>query len=147
MMTNEQYSEFRKKINPIIKACSVSEDKKESVKPHLATCHGASTFTMGKVFYFDARVAMQYQDALLDICRELPKLDAVIPGSACTISSLKLIKETSNQAILKSQFEAAEKFFVLLTLAEISTFRPVNSQDNITYINADIRYKFKDRVT
>lgn len=146
MMTNEEYSAFRKKINPIIKACSVSEDQIGSVGAHLATYHGMTTFTDQKTFYFDDRIAMSYQSELLAICRELPKTHTALKGSACCISSTDLVKATPSAFVLKTQFEAAEKFMVILHLAEISTFRPVRADNETTFLVADVLYRHKDKV-
>ena len=49
-------------------------------------------------------------------------------------------------AALKPQMEAAEKLFILMTLAGISTYSVVRSRDGITYLNADILYDFKNAV-
>ena len=147
MMTAGKYLIFRNKIDPILRACAVSEtDANHLPEGDRAAYYGKTTFTQGKAFYFSKSRAESYQKQLLDICRGLPKLDAALPGSACTITSLELVKKNQGQAALKAQMEAAEQFFALLTLAGISAFRAVLSRTGITYLNADIMYDFKDRV-
>ena len=147
MMTAGKYLIFRNKIDPILRACAVSEaDAARLPEGDRAVYCGKTTFTQGKAFYFSKSRAKSYQKQLLDICRGLPKLDAVLPGSACTITSLELVKKSPNQAALNTQMEAAEQFFALLTLADISAFRAVLSKTGITYLNADIMYDFKDYV-
>lgn len=147
MMTDRQYWAFRNRIDPIIRACSVPEAEKGRLpKGDLATYCGKTSFTDKKVFYFSTSRARAYQKELLNICRGLPKMDAVIPGSACTITSLELVKRNRDRAALNAQLVTAEQFFALLTLAGISVFRNVTSRTGLTYLNADIMYDFKDIV-
>ena len=147
MMTEGKYLIFRNRIDPILRACSVPDAGTSRVpKDDLAVYTGKTSFTNGKTYYFSISRAKAYQRELLAICRELPKMDAVLPGSACTITSLELVRRNSNRAMLNIQFEAAERFFALLTLAGISAFRTVTARTGITYLNADIMYDFKDAV-
>lgn len=147
MMTSGQYLIFRNRIDPILRACSVPETGVRGVpRDDLAVYEGKTTFTKGKAFYFRASRARSYQGVLLAICRELPKMNAVLPGTACTITSLELVRRTSSQAMLREQLAIAEQLFALMTMAGISVFRSVTSKRGITYLNADILYDFKDIV-
>ena len=147
MMTANAYLLFRNKIDPIIRSCSVPPEARGRVpQGDLAHYQGETTFTSGKTYYFSISRAKSYQQQMLAICRDLPKMDAVLPGTACTITSLELIKRTPTRAMLIPQFEAAEQFFALLTLADIATFRAFRSKTGITYLNANIRHDFKDIV-
>lgn len=147
MMTDGKYLLFRNKIDPILRACSIPAAETGRVPADdLAVYQGQTTFTSGKAFYFSVSRAQAHQKKLLDICRKLPKMDAALPGTACTITSLELVRRTNNQAMLKLQMEAAEQFFALLTLAGISAFRVAVSKTGLTYLNADIMYDFKDYV-
>lgn len=147
MMTAHDYLLFRNRIDPIIRACSVAPEARERVpRDDLAHYRGETTFTEGKIFYFSISRAKARQREMLLICRDLPKMDAVLPGTACTITSLALIKRTPSRAMLDPQFEAAEKFFALLTLADIATFRAFRSKTGIVYLNANIMYDFKNIV-
>ncbi|MDE7261361.1 MAG: hypothetical protein K2N78_04770 [Oscillospiraceae bacterium] len=148
MMTAGKYLVFRNKIDPILRACTVLESGISRVpEGDLAVYQGKTSFTSGKTFYFSISRAKARQRELLAICRELPKMSAVLPGSACTITSLELVKGTPNRAMLNAQFEAAEQFFALLTLADISAFRTVKDKSGLIYLNADIMYDFKELVT
>lgn len=146
MMTNEQHSQFRKKINPIIKACSTTlEDKKK--RPHeVAQYPGFSSYTFSSVYFFDVATTLKYRDELIDICRELPRLKTVLPGTVCSITSLDLIKETSNPAIMKSQFEAIEKFMFMLNIIQVAMVHSFTAKDNITYTMVDILDTIADRM-
>jgi len=147
MMTAQAYIIFRNKIDPIIRGCTVTAwEQYRLPQGDLAIYHGQTTFTRGKSYYFSTSRARSYQRELLAVCRELPKLDAVLPGTACTISSLSLIKRVPNQAMLAPQFEAAEQFFVLLTLADIGSYRLLHSKTGITYLNANIIRDYKEIV-
>ena len=147
MMTAHNYLIFRNRIDPIIRACSVSPETRYRVpRDDLAHYKGETTFTAGKIYYFSVSRAKAHQRQMLEICRDLPKMDAVLPGTACTITSLELIRRTPNPALLGPQFEAAEQFFALLTLADIATFRCFKSKRGISYLNANIMYDFKDFV-
>lgn len=147
MMTAHAYLLFRNRIDPIIRACSVPAEARGRIpRDDLAHYRGETTFTAGKIYYFSVSRAKSYQKEMLLICRDLPKMDAVLPGTACTITSLELIKRTPNRAMLTPQFEAAEQFFALLTLADIATFRAFQSKTGISYLNANIMLDFKDIV-
>ena len=147
MMTPGKYLEFRNQIDPIIRACSVTEAGRSRLPQNdVAVYYGQTTFTQGSAFYFSKSRAKANQKQMLLVCRGLPKMDAVLPGTACTITSLALVKKSNNLAALKPQFEAAEQFFALMTLADISAFRAATSRTGITYLNADIMYDFKDIV-
>lgn len=147
MMTAHAYLLFRNRIDPIIRACSVPAEARGRVPGNdLAHYKGETTFTAGKIYYFSVSRAKSYQKEMLLICRDLPKMDAVLPGTACTITSLELIKRTPSRAMLIPQFEAAEQFFALMTLAGIATFRSFQSKTGISYLNANIMYDFKDIV-
>lgn len=144
MMTANEYIIFRNKIDPILRACSVPAGARDRVPPNdLAHYLGESSFTSGKIFYFSISRAKAYQKELLAICRELPKMDAVLPGTACTISSLMLVRRATNRSLLKPQFEASEQFFALLTLADIASFQVLTSKSGITYLNANISLDYK----
>ena len=144
MMTDGRYLIFRNKIDPILRACSTVPGRVP--RDDLAVYQGRTSFTNGKTYYFSVSRARAYQREMLAICRDLPKMDAVLPGSACTITSLELVKRTGNRAMLNAQLEAAEKFFALLTLAGISAYRVVTARTGISYLNADIMYDFRDAV-
>lgn len=147
MMTANAYLLFRNRIDPIIRACSVPAEARWRVpKGDLAHYKGETTFTAGKIYYFSISRAKSYQKEMLLICRDLPKMDDVIPGTACTITSLALTKRAPSRAMLVPQFEAAEQFFALMTLADIATFRSFQSKTGISYLNANIMYDFKDIV-
>lgn len=147
MMTANAYLLFRNRIDPIIRACSIPAEARGRVpKGDLAHYRGETTFTAGKIYYFSVSRARSYQKEMLLICRDLPKMDAVLPGTACTITSLELIKRAPSRAMLIPQFEAAEQFFALLTLADIATFRAFTSKTGISYLNANIMYDFKEIV-
>ena len=147
MMTGGQYLIFRNRIDPILRACSIPEAGGRGVPgDDLAVYQGKTTFTKGKSFYFRVSRAKLYQRELLAICRELPKMNAVLPGTACTVTSLELVRRTSSQAMLREQLAVAEQLFALMTLAGISVYRNVTSKRGITYLNADILYDFKDIV-
>ena len=147
MMTGGQYLIFRNRIDPILRACSVPGTGSGNVPRYdLAAYQGQTTYTKGRTFYFSVSRAKAHRGALLAICRDLPKLDAVLPGTACTITSLELVKRTSSRSMLREQLETAERLFALMTLADISVFRPVTAKMGITYLNADILYDYKDYV-
>lgn len=147
MMANGQYLVFQNRIGPILRACSVPEAGVSRVpREDLAVYQGKTSFTKGKTFCFRVSRARAHQRELLAICRDLPKMDAVLPGSACTITSLALVRRTAGRTMLNAQLELAEQFFALLTLAGISVFRPVTSRAGLTYLNADIMIDFKDAV-
>ena len=147
MMTNGQYLIFRNRIDPILRACSVPATGARGMpRDDLAVYQGQTTYTKGRSFYFSVSRAKAHRGALLALCRDLPKMDAVLPGTACTITSLELVKRTSSQSMLREQLETAERLFALMTLADISVFRPVTAKAGITYLNADILYDFKDFV-
>lgn len=147
MMTSGQYLIFRNRIDPILRACSVPEALVRGVpRDDLAVYQGKTTYTKGRTFYFRVSRARAHQSALLAVCRDLPKMDAVLPGTACTITSLELVRRTSSRSMLSDQLAAAEQLFALMTLAGISVFRNVTSKRGITYLNADILYDFKDIV-
>ena len=148
MMTPGKYLVFRNRIDPIIRACSADTYAEQSRLPQgdLMIYRGQTIFTQSEAFYFSSSRAKAHRQQLLAVCRDLPKLDAVLPGTACTITSLELSKGGGTLAALKPQMEAAEKLFILMTLAGISTYRVVRSRDGITYLNADILYDFKNAV-
>ena len=148
MMTPGKYLVFRNRIDPIIRACSADTYAEQSRLPQgdLMIYRGQTIFTQSEAFYFSSSRAKAHRQQLLAVCRDLPKMDAVLPGTACTITSLELSKGGSGMAALKPQMEAAEKLFILMTLAGISTYRVVRSRDGITYLNADILYDFKNAV-
>ena len=148
MMTPGKYLVFRNRIDPIIRACSAETYAEQSRLPQgdLMIYRGQTIFTQSEAFCFSSSRAKAHRQQLLAVCRDLPKLDAVLPGTACTITSLELSKGGGTVAALKPQMEAAEKLFILMTLAGISTYRVVRSRDGITYLNADILYDFKNAV-
>lgn len=147
MMTADAYLRFRNKIDPIIRSCSVSDaDRAYLPQGDLAAYRGVTTFTRGNIYYYSTSRARSYQREMLAICRELPKLDATFPGTACAITSLALARRNTNQAMLPAQIEAAEQFFILLTLADIATYRAFKSKSGISYLNAYIAYDFKNIV-
>ena len=148
MMTPGKYLVFRNRIDPIIRACSADTYAEQSRLPQgdLMIYRGQTIFTQSEAFYFSSSRAKAHRQQLLAVCRDLPKMDAVLPGTACTITSLELSKGGGTLAALKPQMEAAEKLFILMTLAGISTYRVVRSRDGITYLNADILYDFKNAV-
>jgi len=147
MMTAQAYLLFRNKIDPIIRGCTVVPGMQYRLpQGDLAVYRGQSSFTRGKSYQFSTSRARSYQKEMLMICRDLPKMDAVLPGTACTISSLALIKRVPNQAMLAPQIEAAEQFFVLLTLADIGSYRVFKSRTGITYLNMNIIRDYKDIV-
>ena len=148
MMTPGKYLVFRNRIDPIIRACSAETYAEQSRLPQgdLMIYRGQTIFTQAEAFYFSSSRAKAHRQQLLAVCRDLPKLDAVLPGTACTVTSLELSKGGGTLAALKPQMEAAEKLFILMTLAGISTYRVVRSRDGITYLNADILYDFRDAV-
>lgn len=139
-MNNTEYTAFRKRINPIIKACTVPLDSKAAVY------FGASSFTQSSKYPFLEETAYKYRDELISICRDLPKLNDVIPGTACSISALQLITQTTNTSILKLQMEAAEKFMYLMNLIEVAGVRSVTNKQGITYAIMDIAFMYKDAV-
>ncbi len=148
MMTAGKYLVFRNRICPILRACSSPAAGIGRVpQGDLAHYQGETTFTAGKTYYFSTSRAKAHRKQMLEICRDLPKMNAVIPGTACTITSLELVKQGSSRAMLTPQFEAAEQFFALLTLADIANFRAVTSRTGITFLNAYIMLDFKDAVT
>ena len=147
MMTADAYLRFRNKIDPIIRACSVSDVERYRLAPgDLAAYRGVTTFTKGNIYYYSTSRARARQREMLAICRELPKMDATFPGTACAITSLALVRRNTGQAMLPAQLEAAEQFFVLLTLADAATYRAFKSKSGITYLNAYIAYDFKSIV-
>lgn len=147
MMTDGSYLLFRNRIDPILRACSVSAaDAGRMPKGDLAVYQGKSSFTSGRTYYFSVSRAKASQRQLLAVCRDLPKMNAVLPGTACTITSLELVKRNASRSALNAQFETAEQFFALLTLAGVSAFRAVSSRSGVTYLNADIMYDFRDAV-
>lgn len=147
MMTADAYLRFRNKIDPIIRSCSVSDaDRAYLPQGDLAAYRGATTFTRGSIYYYSTSRARSYQREMLSICRELPKLDATFPGTACAITSLALVRRNTNQAMLPAQIEAAEQFFILLTLADIATYRAFKSKSGVSYLNAYIAYDYKNIV-
>ena len=147
MMTADAYLRFRNKIDPIIRSCSVTDaDRARLPRGDLAVYRGVTTFTRGNVYYFSTGRARSFQREMLDICRDLPKMDATFPGTACAITSLALVRRNTGQAMLPAQLEAAEQFFVLLTLANAATYRAFKSQGGITYLNAFISYDFRNIV-
>ena len=147
MMTADAYLRFRNKIDPIIRACSITEADRGRL-PHgdMAAYRGVTTFTKGNVYYYSTSRARARQREMLAICRELPKMEMTFPGTACAISSLALVRRNTNQSMLGPQLEAAEQFFVLLTLADAATYRAFKSKSGISYLNAYISYDFKDIV-
>lgn len=148
MMTRTNYLLFRNRIDPILRACSADTYAQQSLMAQgdLMVYRGQTTFTRPETFYFSNSRAKAHLKQLLAVCRDLPKLDAVLPGTACTITSLELTKGGTSVAELKPQMEAAERLFIVMTLAGISTYRVVGSRRGITYLNADILYDFKDYV-
>lgn len=148
MMTRSKYLLFRNRIDPILRACSADTYAQQSLLPQgdLMAYRGQTTFTQSETFYFSNSRAKAHQRQLLDICRDLPKLDAVLPGTACTITSLELTKGDHSLTALKPQVETAERLFILMTLAGISTYRVVRSRNGISYLNADILYDFRNAV-
>ena len=148
MMTASKYLLFRNRIDPILRACSAGTYAQQSLlsQGDLMVYRGQTTFTQSETYYFSNSRAQAHQRQLLAICRDLPKLDAVIPGTACTITSLALVRRNTPQAMLPPQLEAAEQFFVLLTLADAATYRAFQSKSGITYLNAYIAYDFKNIV-
>lgn len=148
MMTASKYLLFRNRIDPILRACSAGTYAQQSLlsQGDLMVYRGQTTFTQSETYYFSNSRAQAHQRQLLAICRDLPKLDAVIPGTACTITSLELTKGGGSMTALKPQMEAAEQLFILMTLAGISTYRVVRSRRGISYLNADILYDFRGAV-
>ena len=147
MMTADAYLRFRNKIDPIIRACSVTDaDRLRLPRGDVAAYQGVTTFTKGNIYYFSTSRARTYQREMLAVCRDLPKMDATFPGTACAITSLALVRRNTAQAMLPLQLEAAEQFFVLLTLADLATYRSFKSKTGITYLNAYINYDFKNIV-
>lgn len=146
MMTNEQHSQFRKKINPIIKACSTTLEDKKSRPNEISEYPGFSSYTSSSVYFFDVATTMKYRDELIDICRELPRLKTVLPGTVCSITSLDLMKETSNPVIMKSQFEAIEKFMFMLNVIQVAAVHPFTAKNNITYTMVDILDTIADQM-
>ena len=148
MMTPGKYLVFRNRIDPIIRACSADTYAEQSRLPQgdLMIYRGQTTFTQSEAFCFSSARAKAHQKQLLAVCRDLPKMDAVLPGTACTITSLELSKGGGTLAALKPQMEAAEKLFILMTLAGISTYRVVRSRRGLSYLNADILYDFRNAV-
>ncbi|MBD5160817.1 MAG: hypothetical protein HDT14_02115 [Oscillibacter sp.] len=147
MMTADAYLRFRNKIDPIIRSCSVSDaDRTYLPQGDLAAYRGVTTFTRGNIYYYSTSRARSYQREMLAICRDLPKLDDTFPGTACAITSLALVRRNTNQAMLPAQIEAAEQFFILLTLADAATYRAFKSKSGISYLNAYIAYDFKSIV-
>ena len=148
MMTPGKYLVFRNRIDPILRACAAETYAEQSRLPQgdLMIYRGQTTFTKSEAFYFSSSRSKAHQGQLLAVCRDLPKLDAVLPGTACTITSLELSKGGGSMAVLKPQMVAAERLFILMTLAGISTYRVVRSRNGISYLNADILYDFKDIV-
>ncbi len=146
MMTAGKYLVFRNRIDPILRACSIPEAGTGRVPADdLALYRGQTSFTQGRAFYFSKSRAESCRGQLLEVCRVLPKMSAVLPGTACTITSLELVKG-GGQTALKAQMEAAEQFFALLTLSGIAAFRVAASRTGITYLNADIMYDFREYV-
>lgn len=146
MMTNEQYSDFRKKLNPIIKACSATKEQYDSTPDKISHYSGVSSYTKDNEYFFDVSVALQYGDELLNICQTLPRLNTVFPGTLCSIASVDLIKSTTNPAIRKSQLEAVEKFMFLLNVNRIAGVRWVKLEDDKTYPIADISKRFSGKI-
>lgn len=148
MMTSGKYLLFRNRIDPILRACSAGTYAQQSILPQgdLMVYRGQTTFTRSESFYFSNSRAKAHRQQLLAVCRDLPKLNAVLPGTACTITSLELTRGGGSLAALKPQMAAAEQLFILMTLAGISTYRAVTSKSGITYLNADILYDFRDAV-
>lgn len=147
MLTANSYLLFRNKIDPILRDCTIPAEARDRIPQNdLAHYLGESTFTRGKVFFFRVSRAKAHQKDLLLICRGLPKMDAVLPGTACTISSLALTRRVPNKSLLKPQFEASEQFFALLTLADIASYQVLTSKSGITYLNANISLDYKDIV-
>lgn len=148
MMTADAYLRFRNKIDPIIRSCSVSDADRSRLPPgDLAAYRGVTTFTKGNIYYYSTGRARSFQREMLAICRELPKMDATFPGTACAITSLALVRRNTPQAMLPAQIEAAEQFFILLTLADAATYRSFKSRSGVSYLNAYIAYDFKSAVT
>ena len=114
MMTRSKYLLFRNRIDPILRACSADTYAQQSLLPQgdLMVYRGQTTFTQSETFYFSNSRAKAHQRQLLDICRDLPKLDAVLPGTACTITSLELTKGDHSLTALKPQVETAERLFI-----------------------------------
>lgn len=147
MMTADAYLRFRNRIDPIIRFCSVTDAERYRLpQGDLAAYRGVTSFTKGNIYYYSTGRARSRQREMLDICRCLPKMDATLPGTACTITSLALVRRNTPQAMLPPQLEAAEQFFVLLTLADAATYRAFQSKSGITYLNAYIAYDFKNIV-
>ena len=148
MMTPGKYLIFRNRIDPVIRACSADTYAEQSRLPQgdLMVYRGQTTFTQQETYYFSKSRSKAHQKQLLEICRDLPKMDAVLPGTACTVTSLELTKTGSNMSTLKPQIEAAERLFIIMTIAGISTYRVVRSRNGVSYLNLDVLYDFRNAV-
>lgn len=159
MLPEKEYFMFSKKVSKLLKTCFLravhSED--EPFRPmqdhgisaeETSAFKGKSSLTQNTRYYFNRIEALKHKEDLLEICRILPKLKAIVPDTAGTISYADLLPQGKHTTISLTKYcEHADKFIALLTINDIGyAHGDFVGTEAFKAVPIVLSYRYKDQV-
>ncbi|MBQ7902916.1 MAG: SEL1-like repeat protein [Oscillospiraceae bacterium] len=158
MLPEREYFVFSKKVSKLLKTCFLGvkhpddanfiiSDKFSLPTSEVFLFSGQSSLTQKNMYYFNKSEALKHKEDLLEICRMLPKLKTIIPGTAGSISYTELLPDEKTNTISLTRYcEHADKFIGLLTINGIGYAEEISGTGSFKAAPIDLAFEYREQV-